>query len=92
MYQVAFGDGENDKEMISLVGMGIAMKNGGSLAKAAAKAITEVRQHPFDITFHNFFSKIHTLLHLLKIKLTNDEDGVAVHLEAMEREGLLCFR
>lgn len=29
--------------MISLVGMGIAMKNGGSLAKAAAKAITEVR-------------------------------------------------
>ena len=37
---IAFGDGDNDKEFLQYAGLGIAMKNGGSIAKMAAKDIT----------------------------------------------------
>jgi len=60
----AFGDGDNDKEMLQFAGMGVAMKNAKDAAKAAA-----------DIT----------------IEWTNDEDGVALQLEAMEKQGLFCI-
>jgi hydroxymethylpyrimidine pyrophosphatase-like HAD family hydrolase len=37
---MAIGDGENDIEMLSLVGWGVAMGNANSIVKAAAKAVT----------------------------------------------------
>lgn len=37
---VAFGDGNNDVEMLQLVGYGVAMRNGTPLAKSAAKRVT----------------------------------------------------
>ena len=40
---VAFGDGDNDKEMLQLAGMGVAMKNAKPAAMAAADIILEVR-------------------------------------------------
>ena len=36
---VAFGDGENDKEMLSLVGLGVAMGNAHPACKAAADVV-----------------------------------------------------
>ena len=36
---VAFGDSENDVEMLSAVGLGIAMGNGEDVTKASAKDI-----------------------------------------------------
>jgi hydroxymethylpyrimidine pyrophosphatase-like HAD family hydrolase len=36
---MAIGDGENDIEMIQLVGHGLAMGNGSAKLKAAAKAV-----------------------------------------------------
>lgn len=36
---VAFGDGENDKEMLSLAGLGVAMGNGHPACKAAADVV-----------------------------------------------------
>ena len=53
---VAFGDGENDAEMLEAVGKGVAMKNARPKAKACANEVTE---------------------------FTNDEDGVATHLEKL---------
>ena len=37
---VAFGDGENDVEYLSMAGLGVAMRNGHARAKAAARAVT----------------------------------------------------
>jgi len=37
---MALGDGENDKDMLEYAGIGVAMKNGDPLAKAAADYIT----------------------------------------------------
>lgn len=37
---MALGDGENDVEMLQLVGFGIAMGNAGPAAKFAAKFVT----------------------------------------------------
>ncbi|KAG0582934.1 hypothetical protein KC19_3G096000 [Ceratodon purpureus] len=37
---MAIGDGENDIEMLTLVGWGVAMGNANSLVKSAAKAVT----------------------------------------------------
>jgi len=37
---IAFGDGENDAEMLATVGYGVAMLNGRPAAKEAAKAVT----------------------------------------------------
>ena len=37
---IAFGDGENDAEMLSTVGFGVAMVNGRDAAKQAAKAVS----------------------------------------------------
>lgn len=37
---VAFGDGENDVEMLELVGLGIAVHNARDKLKAVAKALT----------------------------------------------------
>ena len=53
---VAFGDGENDAEMLEAVGKGVAMKNARPKAIAAADEVTE---------------------------FTNDEEGVAIHLEKL---------
>ncbi len=36
---VAFGDGENDKEMLRFAGIGVAMANGNDLCKAAADVV-----------------------------------------------------
>ena len=36
---VAFGDGENDKEMLKFAGIGVAMGNGNDLCKAAADVV-----------------------------------------------------
>ena len=36
---VAFGDGENDKEMLSLVGLGVAMGNAHPACKEAADVV-----------------------------------------------------
>lgn len=41
---VAFGDGENDAEMLAMVGHGVAMQNARPLPKSLAKAVTEVLQ------------------------------------------------
>lgn len=41
----AFGDNENDVEMLSIAGFGFAMKNGTKNAKAAAKFITKHNNH-----------------------------------------------
>lgn len=38
---VAFGDGDNDVEFLQYAGWGVAMKNGGVMAKSAANDITE---------------------------------------------------
>ena len=38
----AFGDGDNDKEMLDLVGLGVAMKNAKSAAKEVADVIIDV--------------------------------------------------
>ena len=38
---VAFGDGDNDQEMLRLAGHGVAMKNARPVSKAAADAVTE---------------------------------------------------
>ena len=40
---VAFGDGDNDKEMLQLAGLGVAMKNGKPAAKEAADVVMDVR-------------------------------------------------
>lgn len=37
---VAFGDGNNDVEMLRMVGLGVAMCNGTEVAKNSAKRIT----------------------------------------------------
>ena len=39
---VAFGDGANDQEMLRFAGLGVAMKNASSIAKAAADVVLEV--------------------------------------------------
>lgn len=39
---VAFGDGDNDREMLSLAGLGVAMKNAKDAAKYAANVVLEV--------------------------------------------------
>ena len=39
---LAFGDGENDKEMLEYAGIGIAMKNATTVAKEACSLILEV--------------------------------------------------
>lgn len=59
---LAFGDGDNDKEMLQMAGMGCAISN----AKHAAKAVA------------------HTV-----IEWTNDEDGVARHLQQLSVQGIL---
>ncbi|MBQ0045271.1 MAG: HAD family phosphatase [Mycoplasma sp.] len=41
----AFGDNDNDKEMLSIAGHGYAMKNGVEVAKKAAKHITKYDNH-----------------------------------------------
>lgn len=40
---VAFGDGDNDSEMLQYAGLGCAMKNAKDLAKESANIILEVR-------------------------------------------------
>ena len=40
---VAFGDGDNDKEMLLCAGLGVAMKNARPAAKEAADVINEVK-------------------------------------------------
>ena len=40
---VAFGDGNNDQEMLTYAGIGVAMKNATPTAKAAANVVLEVR-------------------------------------------------
>ena len=42
---VAFGDGDNDIEMLSAVGLGVAMHNARTNVKAAAKMVTEFGHH-----------------------------------------------
>jgi hydroxymethylpyrimidine pyrophosphatase-like HAD family hydrolase len=37
---LAFGDGENDVQMIAWAGMGVAMRHGNSLAIAAARLVS----------------------------------------------------
>lgn len=39
---LAFGDGENDKEMLEYAGMGVAMKNATAVAKQASDLVLEV--------------------------------------------------
>jgi len=39
---VAFGDGNNDQEMLTFAGIGVAMKNATPTAKAAANVVLEV--------------------------------------------------
>lgn len=41
----AFGDNDNDKEMLSLAGFSYAMKNGSKEAKQAAKFVTKFNNH-----------------------------------------------
>ncbi|XQP55641.1 MAG: Cof-type HAD-IIB family hydrolase [Mycoplasmoidaceae bacterium] len=41
----AFGDNDNDKEMLSIAGHGYAMKNGAEVAKKAAKHVTKYTNH-----------------------------------------------
>lgn len=41
----AFGDNDNDKEMLAIAGEGYAMKNGLDVAKKAAKHITRFNNH-----------------------------------------------
>lgn len=59
----AFGDGENDKEMLELAGIGVAMKNAKDAAKASADIVLD---------------------------WNNDEDGVALQLEAFKANGLFA--
>ena len=40
---VAFGDGDNDKELLQYAGIGVAMKNAKPTAKEAANVVLEVR-------------------------------------------------
>jgi hydroxymethylpyrimidine pyrophosphatase-like HAD family hydrolase len=39
---IAFGDGDNDKEMLQMVGHGVAMKNAHTTAKEAADVVLEI--------------------------------------------------
>ena len=52
---IAFGDGDNDREMLQYAGLGIAMKNAGAVAKAAADVVLEVR-YSYQYTL-NYFSQ-----------------------------------
>ena len=45
---IAFGDGDNDKEMLAAAGHGVAMVNGHVHAKSSAKDVTEVCYCVFD--------------------------------------------
>lgn len=62
---VAFGDGDNDKEMLLLAGLGCAMGNAKTVTKEAANVV---------------------LAH------SNDEDGVARHLEELIEQGVIYAR
>ena len=57
---VAFGDADNDKEMLESVGVGVAMANATAVAKTAAARVSE---------------------------FTNDENAVALEIEAMVASG-----
>ncbi len=48
---IAIGDDNNDLEMIENSGLGIAMKNGSSLVKSAAKIITEKDNNESGVAF-----------------------------------------
>ncbi len=48
---IAIGDDNNDLEMIKNSGLGIAMKNGSSLVKSAAKIITEKDNNESGVAF-----------------------------------------
>lgn len=61
---VAYGDGENDVEMLQLAGKGVAMANAKKLAKESADVV---------------------------LQLSNDEDGVANHLEELDSTGMLEY-
>ena len=37
---IAFGDGENDREMLEAAGLGVAMANGNPVLKAVADTVT----------------------------------------------------
>lgn len=47
---VAFGDGNNDQEMLTFAGIGVAMKNATPTAKAAADVVLEVSLYVHIIT------------------------------------------
>ena len=52
---VAFGDGRNDIEMLSNVGLGIAMGNGAIEAKEVADYVTdEIDNHGIMNALHHF--------------------------------------
>ena len=48
---VAFGDGDNDKEMLQFAGRGVAMKNAKQAAKSAADEVMEVCILPLSYIF-----------------------------------------
>jgi hypothetical protein len=92
---VAFGDGDNDREMLQLAGIGVAMQNAKAAAKEAANVVLEVR---FVVALCILLVAVSSLckssifLYSLRgtcliSQWTNDEDGVALHLERMERDG-----
>ena len=49
---VAFGDGENDAEMLEAVGMGVAMANGRPKAKEYANEVTERTNDDDGVAYH----------------------------------------
>lgn len=97
---VAFGDGDNDKEMLEMAGMGVAMSNAKPLAKSAANIVLEVQykrsscflvivEFIVNPRFHLFCTCILSHNSVVDaVQWSNDEDGVALHLERMDRDGL----
>ena len=94
----AFGDGDNDKEMLKYAGVGVAMNNAKDAAKEAANVVLEVIERVYllcDIAIP-YSCKAFMCICLtaiftsLFVQWTNDEDGVARQLERMQVQGLFA--
>ena len=60
MYRtIAFGDGENDLEMLQIASLGVAMKNASDLVKSYANDISDFNNDDAGVGYYleNFFIK-----------------------------------
>lgn len=65
---IAFGDGENDKEMLESVGCGVAVGNARPLAKSSAKVVLQVS---FFFALFFFLSSSLSVIFMLLLKYFN---------------------